>query len=192
MVSSRPAGHLLGGEIEHVSQDENGALERREQLNGAQESERRPRACERTLLGVGATMLDLEEPVRIGLEPWELRLGGHPGAGVGGSHQPGPPPKMVQAGVRCDLVEPRAHGTLAAVGAKAAPSAQHRLLNEILRVVQRTQHAVAVDVKLSPMRRHEPLEGRAVARQRPIDQRDVVADGGFHARPNASAKGRGS
>ena len=57
----------------------------------------------------------------------------------------------VQAGVGRDPVQPRPEGRPGLVASRAAPGAQERLLHQVLGVVERAEHPVAVHPQLAPM-----------------------------------------
>ena len=63
-------------------------------------------------------------------------------------HPLAPPRERVHAGVRRDRVEPRAQRATTAEPRQPAPGPQERVLERVLRVVQRAQHPVAVGVEL--------------------------------------------
>jgi hypothetical protein len=55
-----------------------------------------------------------------------------------------------------------------------APGAQQRLLHDVLRVLRRAQHAVAVDLERAPVGLDQAPEGALVAGLRGRDQRALV------------------
>ena len=85
----------------------------------------------------------LEQPVGIGLQPREVAEGAER------RHAPPVALDRVEAGVRRDLVQPRAEPVVALERGAAAPRAQERLLHEVLGLLEGAEHPVAVDVQLA-------------------------------------------
>jgi hypothetical protein len=158
--------------VEHVAEDEHGTRQRREVLDRGQE-----RKLDRLLLdyrGVRLILLGhelLQQLVRVGLQPRDLTRDSDPRALVQG----------IEAGVRRDLVQPRADRRASRERGPAAPGAQEGLLHEILAVVEGAQHAVAVQVQLASMPPHLRGERGLVAVQA------VILGGDGHMSVTASA-----
>jgi hypothetical protein len=149
---------LLGGPPEDVAEEEHGALSRRQVLDRRDERQlnRLPGHHHRARLLLGRRDV-LEQPVGVGLQPRQIRRrqrqhGRIPSRHyVGWHHPPRPGAKDVETRVRRDPVEPRPKRQ-ATVGAEALatpPSAQKGLLNEVLGVLERAEHAVAVHLQLT-------------------------------------------
>ena len=68
-----------------------------------------------------------------------------------------------QAGVRRDSVQPRAHRAPTLEGTQSSPGAEQRLLQGVLRVLDRAEHPVAMRQELASVGEHQPLEGRLLA-----------------------------
>jgi len=109
-------------------------------------------ACDERRAGVF-----LQEPVGVGLQPREIgRRRGRRGRILGGRRDlrrrdaPRPGAQNVEARVRGDPVEPGAEleAPVAAEARARAPRAQEGLLDEVLRVLQRAEQPVAVDLQL--------------------------------------------
>ena len=73
-------------------------------------------------------------------------------AEAGGQRTPAAALQRGQAGVRRDLVEPGPHRRPALEPAVGSPRPQVRLLDEVLGVVHRAEHPVAVRQQLAPER----------------------------------------
>jgi hypothetical protein len=114
-------------------------------------------------LGRRVALLDPEALVGVRLDPDPLdegpvlrRLGRR--AVVRREHPLRPPRDEVERRVRRDPVQPRAQRAAALEAAEPAPRAQERLLQGILRVMDRSEHPVAVGVQLGPVRLDQPPE----------------------------------
>ena len=96
-----------------------------------------------------------------------------------------------QADVGCDPVQPGSERRIRLEAIDAAPGAQHRLLERVVGVVQRAEHAVAVQMQRLAVRRgqlHERLlVTRAGAGQQPRLPRRLSAG----RQPTGSATGSG-
>src|SRR5215211_7594315 len=147
---------LGGAEAEHVAQRERGALAGRQVLKGADERQldRLPGLVAGLRPG-GAVRDVLQEDVRVRLEPDRLGPAGGLGRLNHGLYLPWTARSVaqrVQAAVRRDPVEPRAHRGSALEGLEPPPSRQQRLLNEVLGVLNGAEDPVAVDLQLPPVR----------------------------------------
>jgi hypothetical protein len=141
-------GDLARRPVEHLAQDEHRALARRQELDHGEERQLDRLAPDHGRVRLLARRRDLgllEQPVGIGLQPRQV---------AEGAERRHPPPvalDRVEAGVRRDLVEPRPEPVVALEAGAAAPRAQERLLDEVLGLLERAEHAVAVDVQLAPV-----------------------------------------
>src|SRR5262249_12857548 len=72
-----------------------------------------------------------------------------------------------QAAVGGNPVEPRAKRTAALEPRQAAPGAQQRVLECVLGVVHRAEHAVAVGIQLGAVGLDQPLEGGRIGKSGP-------------------------
>ena len=107
-------------------------------------------------LGSGRAVLDAERRVRIRLDPERrLRL---VGPVVDRQHPLGAPGDRVEADVGRDPVQPRAQRAAPAESRQPAPRAQERVLERVVGVVQRAEHAVAVRVELGTLLLDEVIE----------------------------------
>jgi hypothetical protein len=70
---------------------------------------------------------------------------------------------MVQAGIGRDFVQPGPEIERAHKGVQRAPGAQERLLHQVLGVVQRAQHAIAVHQQLAAIGLAQQLKRLLVA-----------------------------
>jgi hypothetical protein len=157
-VESQYVGHLVRVESEDVAQEEDGDLARRQDLQGGHESQgdglglfvagRRPgRNLDRTLEECVRERLephDLPEPRRLGRRnPGHVPLLGGPSAGRA---------KRVETPVGGDPVEPGAERGASLEPSEASPGGHQRVLEGVLGVLQGSEHAVAVHLKLSTVR----------------------------------------
>jgi hypothetical protein len=118
-------------------------LNRREKREGKTLAEVEPRLWIRVReqgVGIRLQPVDSRERRRIGVAPGReeqhARL----------------PPEGVQARIRRDPVEPAAKRRAFPEPVKSPPRAKHRLLDEILGVVERADHPVAVHLELPAVR----------------------------------------
>ena len=113
-----------------------------------------------------------EQPVRVRLEPGHFVTNDHPLRTATRDD--------VKAGVRRDAVKPAPQQRPSLKRSPSAPGSQEGLLHDLLGVVERSEHAVAVDVQLAP----EPLghsgECGLVARSEGGDDLVVVDGRGRH------------
>ena len=155
LVSSRRR-RLGRRPAEHVADDQRRALSRRQDLQGGEERELDRLALDDDRVRLLVARRDLvQQPVRVRLQPRHL------GEGVQHRHPPGPAPDHVEADVRRDPVQPRTERAPPRTVA-AAPRPQERLLHGVLRLVERGEHPVAVDVQLAPVALGELGEGGLV------------------------------
>jgi hypothetical protein len=85
----------------------------------------------------------------------------------------GPAPALaerVEAAVRRDPVQPRAQRGALLEAAEPAPGGEQRLLDEILGVLHRAEHPVAVQLELAPVRFDQRRERALVACFRLLDR----------------------
>lgn len=66
--------------------------------------------------------------------------------------------QQLKTSVRGDAVQPRAQRAPLLETGKTSPSAQQSFLQRIVGVRNRAEHAVAVGVELTPVRRYPPFE----------------------------------
>src|SRR4029453_9766905 len=111
----------------------------------------------------------LQKPIRVWLQPRQGGRGQRGAPWVGGrGHLRREPPRpapleQVEAGVRRDSVEPRTKRGAAFEAAPAFPRAQVRLLHPVLCVLERADHAVAVNLQLPPIALDQQAERGLVA-----------------------------
>ena len=148
-------GGLAGAEPEHVAQHEHRALLRREMLQADDERQRDRLPGLVARLRSGSLVRDaLEQDVREGLEPDRVPVAGwlghlaHPLQVLG----PAPArPQGIQRAVGGDPVQPGAQRCAALEPLEAAPSGEQRLLEQVLRVLRRTDDPVDVHLELTPV-----------------------------------------
>ena len=151
------ARHLAGGEAEHVPEHQHGPGPRREQLQRGDERQRYrlapldPRLRTRVVVRQA-----VQQHVRVGLQPGHRVRAGRRRAAGGqaqrGLRPPGRGAQLVQAGVGGHPVQPGPDGRPGLERGQAAPGREQRLLQGIIRVVEGTEHPVAVHVQLAPVR----------------------------------------
>jgi hypothetical protein len=154
---------LLGGEPEHVAQEERGPLPGRKRLDRGQQCE--PHALANVVSGsrLGRVRRQLVEP-RIGVRREHGRL-------VARRLRHGTIVESGKADVRRDPVEPGAEAASALEARKMAPRPQQGLLERVLCVVDRPEHPVAVHVQLPPVLVGEVAKSRLVTRAGCCDER---------------------
>ena len=137
-------GGLLGGELEHVAQDQHRALAGGQDLDQREEAELDRLARDDDRVGLVGARGDLvEQPVGIGLQPRDL------GERADLLRPAALAADRVQARVGGDPVQPGAEPGAALELVAVAPGAQEGLLHEVLGLVEGAEHAVAVDVQLA-------------------------------------------
>ena len=117
----------------------------------------------------------VEEEVGIRLQPREV--GRRPrrrpelgrGDGLVGNDAPGAALEHPEARVRGDPVEPRAEGGLPPVGRARRPRTHERLLERVLRVLERAEHPVGVNLQLAAVALDQLRERSLVAGSRRAD-----------------------
>ena len=112
----------------------------------------------------------VEQPVGIGLQPGHLGEGPEVGdaARAAADH--------VEADVGGDAVQPRPQHRVVVERVAIPPRPQERLLHRVLGLVERRQHAVAVDVQLAPVPLRQGLEGPLVELTAPLMPGAVPTD----------------
>jgi hypothetical protein len=140
------AGDLGGAPAQDVSQDEHRALARRQQLEGPQESERDRLA--RVVSRLGSCRGSAQQLVRVRADAEALLAAPAALAAF----------DRIEAGVRRDAVEPGPERNIALKGGPPSPGVGQGVLDRVFRVVDRTQHPVAVDEQLAPVRVHQLAE----------------------------------
>jgi hypothetical protein len=80
----------------------------------------------------------------------------------------------VQAGVGGDPIEPRAKRRATLEALALAPGAQEGLLHQVLRILERAEHAVAMHLQFAPVALDQRAKRRLVARTRSGDNQSVL------------------
>jgi hypothetical protein len=132
-------------------------------------------------LGGGQPVLQAEALVGVGLQPDRLdqRLA-RTLVGVGGrpvvdrQHALRPPGDGVEAGVGGDPVEPAPKRAAALEPGQPPPGPQQGVLEGVLGVVNRAEHAVAVGVELGSVGLDQEAVGVLVAPASPLEQRALL------------------
>jgi hypothetical protein len=171
------AGDLAGREAEDVAEDQHGALAPRQVLERRDEGELDALALLVAGLGPGEPVLQAERVVRIRIDPERLEQGLRgPVVRVGrravvdGQHATRPALDRPQARVGRDGVQPRAQRAAPLEPGEPAPRAQQRVLERVLGVGHRAEHAVAVGVERAAVGLDELGEGALVAAARRLEQ----------------------
>jgi hypothetical protein len=149
---------LTGAKTQHVAKHEYNSLARWKELEGGHEGERDGLTCLVARLGSGCGIRQaFKEEIRIRLEPDHLTHSGrfrwvvcvdrivHLRATARGA-------KGVEASTRGDAVEPGAKRGAFLEVAEPPPGREQSLLERVFRVLARTEDAVAMHVKLAPIR----------------------------------------
>ena len=172
---------------EHLAQEQHGALRRRQVLDGCDEGElnalalfvarvRRGKALVRRLARVG---LDPDR-LRERLAEAAVRVGG--GQLLERQRALGAARDRVERRVGGDLVQPRAGRAAPVEARQPAPGAQERVLQRVVGVVHRAEHAVAVRVQFAAMGLDEAAERVLVALLGRVQQGSLAA-GRFRGDP---------
>jgi hypothetical protein len=170
-VVARNHRDLLGGKAEDISQDEHRALLGRQLLQRCDERQLYGLAPLVAGIGRAGPVLDSQPLIGVGLDPDRvvdgyLRLGRRT---VVDREDPfGAPPDRVDTNVGRDTVKPCPERALTPVGGKRPPGPQQRLLERVLGVVDRSQHAVAVGLEGGTLPLEQPLEDLHVAAPRRV------------------------
>ena len=149
-------GDARGGQVEHLAQDQRRPLAGREQLQRGHVRQAEPAALDGRRRRIGRERL---QPRHLEVrDDRRLRVvEDRPDSGRERSALPAL--ERVQAGVRRDPVQPRAErGSLGVVRVEGPPRPQHRLLDEVVGVMDRSQHPVAVHPQLMAMRLDRSFE----------------------------------
>ena len=163
-------GHLAGREPQHVAQDQRRPLARRQLLQRRDKRQFDALALLVARLRRGRGIGGHDLAVGIGADPDRLeqrrpravvRIGGRPV--VDRQHALGPPLDRLQAGVGGDRVEPRPQRAPPLEPGQPPPRSQQRLLQGVLGIRRRRQHAIAVRVQLGAVRADQPGIGVLVA-----------------------------
>ena len=134
----------------------------------------------------------LPQAVRERLQPRDVGPGHHldradPGPGgrrlqVLRQHPPSPPVEGIQAGVGGDAVQPGPQRRPALEAADVPPRPQERLLHQVLGLLDRTDHAIAMHPQLTAVTLDHPGERRLVTGPGSRNHRVVPVGGmGVHA-----------
>ena len=140
-------GDLGRAPVEHLAEDQHGALLRRQVLQRGDEREPDRVALDRDLGRVG----DRLDPGHLGKRVQVLEDRGARRAEI---HRPGTAPSRaehVEADVRRDPVEPGAERRATLEPVEALPGADERVLHGVLGVERRAEHPVAVAGQLRPV-----------------------------------------
>jgi hypothetical protein len=136
----------------------------------------------------------VEQEIGVRLQPGKvgrrLRTGAGLGCGAGVVREKAPRPVLEdpQAGVGRDLVEPGAEGGLPPIRRTAAPGAKERVLERVLGVLERAEHAVGVHLELTAVALDELRERSLVPGSRRAD--DLLFDCVGRRRPLLSVARR--
>ena len=152
------ARDLGGGKRQHVPEDQHGPLLRRKVLQAGHE--RQPQRLARRDDGRGISRVRGNHRVRHRLQPAHLGPGcfqvpigiGFRVAQARGHHPAAAPGQLGQAGIGGDLVQPGPHRGPALEPAVGPPGTQVCLLDQVFRILDRAEHAVAVREQLTPER----------------------------------------
>ena len=148
-------GGLLGAEVEHLPEDQHGALVRRQELEGRDVGE-----LDRLSLLVPEQLVGVRlDPNRLGQRLGERFAWVVATARRAWHFTPLAALEDAQRGIGGDRVEPGAKRAASLEPGASLPGAQQRLLERIVRVVNRAQHPVAVRVKLAAVRLGQLGEG---------------------------------
>jgi hypothetical protein len=96
-------------------------------------------------------------------------------------HAPPAAPQRVQAGVGGDLVQPGPEPGAALEAPAPPPGAQEGLLDQVLGLLERAEHPVAVDVQLAAVAPDQLGERRLVPGPGGLDDRILDTAGGGRA-----------
>jgi hypothetical protein len=160
---------LSGGEAQHVAQQQHGALTRRQQLDDGQEGQldtlanlvargriAGPRKLTQPVIGVGCQRSDLD----VGRVWWRGRRAEGRGGRGGGTGAGG------QAPVGGDPVEPSPYRAAPVEATQMTPGAYQDLLQDVLGIVYRPEHPVAVHVQLTQVGDDQDAERALITRPR--------------------------
>ena len=144
-------GDFGGRELQHFAQDQHGPLAGRKVLEGSDEGELHAFALQVPgrridILGRNGTFVlwPRFEPDRTGHRVPQAVLAPPRRAVIGREDPTRSARDQPQAGVRRDLVQPRAHRAPTLEGTQSSPGAEQRLLQGVLRVLDRAEHPVAM------------------------------------------------
>jgi len=183
LAGSKDARSLRGGKAKHVAQQQHGALPGRQQLDDGQEGQLDALAqfiagggvaevpalgqFAQPLVGVGLQRGDLDiGGVRRRVRRGEDESGGGGGAGAGS-----------QAPVGRDPVQPPSHRAVPVEAGQVPPGAHKGLLQDVLGIVHRSEHPVAVHVQFTDVGGDEDAESLLIARPGPCQQRLLAPRG---------------
>ena len=156
-VRGRDARAEVGGGLgrrppQHIPGDQRRSLPRRQGLQRGDE-----RQLDRLALDDDVIGRLVEQRIGIRLEPRDL------GERPRSDRLARPLAQRVDAGVGGDPVQPRTEVLTTVEVLAAVPRPQERLLDDVLGIVERRQHPVAVHVQLPAVAGREPSERRLVA-----------------------------
>jgi hypothetical protein len=144
---------------EHVDQDQRSALLRGEKLQRRDEGEADALPHRDTRLRPLRNVVRLEERVRSGFDPEALvrrwtqpSISARRASDLVRERSPTAGPEYVEAGVGRDLVEPSPRGPGRPDLILTLPSSNQALLDDLLRILKRAEHSVAVNGDGAAMR----------------------------------------
>ena len=157
-------GDLFGAPAQHLTQDEDGALARRQVLQCGDEREPDGVAGDRD---VGRVAVGADAVVRHRFDPGaararlteQRRQRRRRGRQVDRQRTAFPAAERVEADIRGNAVEPGPERGPAVEAVEAAPGPDHRLLDGVLGVVHRPEHPVAVSGQLAAVPVELQLQG---------------------------------
>jgi hypothetical protein len=125
--------------------------------------------------GIARLRVVVEEPIGVRLQPREVGRRERPGAelrrrdSLVGDQAARPALEDSQTGVGGDAVEPGAERRIAPIRGSSLPGPQECLLECILRILERAEHPVGVNLELAAVALDELGERRLVAGRRGLD-----------------------
>ncbi len=160
---------------EHVPQDEDRPLSRRQELDRDQERQADAFPLRVSRFGVGSHTGD--HRVGQGLEPsrirhrWCERPAGIRGPVSDGWQDPACPlSQKIQTGVGRDFIQPRPKWSPSFKRVQALPGSQEGLLDHVLGLFDGSEHPITVNVQLSPVRLGQLTERISITGAGPLDQ----------------------
>jgi hypothetical protein len=148
-------GDLLRRPAEHVAQEQDRALADRQVLERREERELDRLPPRDQLLGIEQRVRHRRQPRQLGPQRWcgaRLVIGGDGADDVHRQHAGGPLGERVEADVRRDPVQPRRQLRAAVERRARSPRAHQRLLHQLLGLVGRAGHPVAVPAQRAAVR----------------------------------------
>jgi hypothetical protein len=134
-----------------VTQDQHRALPRRQELDCGEEGKLDRLLRDECGFRLGLARGDpFQQPIRVGLQPGQVDGGGHRQARIRRrrdlirEHATRLAVERLETRVRRDPVKPRPKRGATLEAAALTPGAQQRFLHQIFRILERTEHPVAV------------------------------------------------